>query len=96
MKLRQKENNPRLGFPPRCLFQKLYDHFCEREKRSDASGDPADVSRYPVMLLDIQRCPHFSVNASNFTGTFLGLLPLATYLQILDLAISAAQSLCHC
>ena len=46
------------------------------KKRSDASGDPADASRYPVMLLDIRRCPHFSVNAPNFPGTFPSLTPL--------------------
>ena len=40
------------------------------KKGSDASGDLANDFRNPIMLQDIRRCPHFSVNALNFPQAF--------------------------
>ena len=62
---------PTIGFSPLDAYFSHYTIiFVNAKNGVDTSGDPADVFRYPVMLLDIRRCPHFSVNAPNFPGAF--------------------------
>ena len=62
---------PTIGFSPLDVYFSHYTIISvNAKKRSDASGDPADASRYPVMLLDIRRCPNFSVDAPNFPEAF--------------------------
>ena len=62
---------PTIGFSPLDVYFSHYTIISVNvKKRSDASGDPADASRYPVMLLDIRQCPNFSVDAPNFPEAF--------------------------
>ena len=66
---------PTIGFPP---LDAYFGHYTiisvNAKKGSDASGNPADDFRYSVMLQDIWRCPHFSVDALNVPQAFPPLL----------------------